>query len=181
MIIMTIANNEDRNKAEQLYNRYRSTMLYIANGILHDNNLAEDAVSESFIKIIKNLDKINESDCYRTRAFLVIIVRNVSIDMLRNQKCDTTVPFDDYLDYEENGESVFEDIATKITLERVVSNIKKLKSNYTDILYLKAIYGYSTEKIAEILDITKENVLVRLNRARIALKEQLRKEDEFYE
>ncbi|MFA0816688.1 MAG: hypothetical protein ACC608_12995 [Anaerofustis sp.] len=50
MIIMTIANNEDRNKAEQLYNRYRCTMLYIANGILHDNNLAEDAVSESFIK-----------------------------------------------------------------------------------------------------------------------------------
>jgi len=50
MIIMTIANNEDRNKAEQLYNRYRSTMLYIANGILHDNNLAEDDVSESFIK-----------------------------------------------------------------------------------------------------------------------------------
>jgi len=42
--IMTIDNENDRELATELYKQYSSTMLYIANSILHDIHLAEDAV-----------------------------------------------------------------------------------------------------------------------------------------
>ena len=60
--------------------------LYVSKAILKNNESAEDAVSEAFVRIIKNLDKINEDDRYKTRAFLVIIVRNVSIDILNKKQ-----------------------------------------------------------------------------------------------
>ena len=58
-IIMAIENDDDREKAAELYKLYSSTMLYIARSILHDHYLAEDAVVEAFIRIINNLNKIN--------------------------------------------------------------------------------------------------------------------------
>lgn len=79
--IMAMKTEEDREKAAEIYRLYRGTMLYTAKSILHETHLAEDAVSEAFIKIINNLEKINVIDCYQTRGFIVIIVRNTSIDL----------------------------------------------------------------------------------------------------
>lgn len=41
-------------------------MFYVAHSILKDEHLAEDAVHQAFIKIIDNLDKINEITCPKT-------------------------------------------------------------------------------------------------------------------
>jgi len=46
-------------------------MFYVANSILKDEHLAEDAVHQAFIKIIENLNKINEIlDNSDKRAYL---------------------------------------------------------------------------------------------------------------
>ena len=52
-------------------------------------------------------------------------------------------------------------------------------NNYADILYLKISYKYSTKEISELLNITPDNVKVRLNRARKALIEQMQKEEAY--
>lgn len=39
---------EDKNKFELLYEKYRKLMFYIANNILNDEYLAEDAVHQTF-------------------------------------------------------------------------------------------------------------------------------------
>lgn len=93
-LIMAIKDDNEREKVADIYKLYSGTMLYIANGILNDIHLAEDAVSEAFMKIIDNLEKINTVDCYQTRGFVVIIVRNVSLDLLRRQNRSKLVPFD---------------------------------------------------------------------------------------
>ena len=46
---------------------------------MRDYQLAEDAVQKAFMKVLDNLHKIEEPDCNKTRAFLVIITRNVAI------------------------------------------------------------------------------------------------------
>ena len=78
--------SEERSKFERLYHQYRGLMLHVARQILHHDQDAEDAVHESFIKIAKNITKISEVDCPKTRAYIVIIVENTSIDILRKQK-----------------------------------------------------------------------------------------------
>jgi hypothetical protein len=54
-------------------------MFYIANQILKDDYLSEDAVEQTFVKIIENLDNISDVDCHKTKSYIVIMVRNCSI------------------------------------------------------------------------------------------------------
>ena len=52
-----IDTEEDKTKFEVIYEKYHKLMFYVANQILKDNYLAEDAVHDSFVKFIENLDK----------------------------------------------------------------------------------------------------------------------------
>ena len=52
MFLLLIENENDRLKAERLYEQYRYLMYSEANKILKDKHLAEDAVQQSFMKII---------------------------------------------------------------------------------------------------------------------------------
>jgi RNA polymerase sigma-70 factor (ECF subfamily) len=174
---MMIENEDDRQKAAELYRRYGRTMLYIARGILDDAGLAEDAVSEAFIRIIENLEKINLNDCYKTGGFVVIIARHTALNMLKRQKRDKTVPFEDYEDYSRSPEPVFEDVTIREACAKIADAVAGLHKNYADILYLKCELECSNEEISRILGISPENVRVRLGRARQALKNHLRKEE----
>ena len=55
-----IESDEDKSKFEIIYTAYKKLMLYQANKILGDINDTEDVVHESFLKIIKIIDKIEE-------------------------------------------------------------------------------------------------------------------------
>lgn len=178
---MSIENDNDREKVTLIYKQYSRTMLYIADSILHDIHLAEDAVSEAFIKIMNNLEKINIVDSYRTRGFVVVVVRNVALDMLRRQKRMQMISVEDYSDSIGYEEPDFANITAKEACEMIEGCISRLNKNYADILYLKMEFECSYEEIGKILGINQENVKTRLCRARRALKTELEKEDDYYD
>lgn len=176
--LMTIENDSDRDKVTEIYQLYHGTMLYVANSILKENHLAEDAVSEAFIKIIDNLEKINEIDCYRTRGFVVIIVRNTALDMLRKQKKEQTIPLEENENYQDCKEPALDSLSAKEVCDKITGCIAKLNKTYSDILYIKVAMDCSCEEIAKILGISPANAKMRLCRARKALIEELKKEGE---
>ena len=176
-VIMMIENEDDRHKAAEIYRLFSSTMLYVARSILKDMRLAEDAVSEAFVKIITNLEKINLEDCYKTKGYVVIIVRHTALTLLKQQKRDNTVPFEDYVDYADSEEPVFAAISIAEACTKITDAITGLHKNYADILYLKFELDCSAEEISKILGISMENVRMRLSRARKALKAALREEE----
>ena len=84
--LAVIKDSDERNKLEELYLKYSKDMFKVAYRILNDYYLAQDAVQQSFIKLIDNLNKINDINCNKTKAFVVIIIRNVSINLYRKRK-----------------------------------------------------------------------------------------------
>ena len=78
-----IDSQEDISKFENVYNTYKNRMYYVANSILKDSHLAEDAVHMAFLRIINNLDKIGDIDSHKTKGLVVIIVKNIAIDIYR--------------------------------------------------------------------------------------------------
>ena len=73
----------DKRLVEQLFIKYYRLMLYVANGILKDPNLAEDAVSDALLKIIRHREKLRDVFSQQTRAYIVNIVRTTSLDVIR--------------------------------------------------------------------------------------------------
>lgn len=164
----------DHEKLEELYCNYKRVMLYTAYQILKDQQLAEDAVQNAFLKIIPNLDKIEDTNCNRTRKYMVIIVRNVSINSYnRIETRSETSPPQDFENLAAK-EPLLEDIViSEESLSRLLRSISSLDKKYADVLLLKYAYGYSESDIAKLLDISPENVRVRLHRGKKKLWDEL--------
>lgn len=164
-----IEGEEERRKFEQLYRTYKQTMFYVARDILKDDYSAEDAVHQAFLRIIDNLDKIQEVECHKTRGFLVVIVENIAIDFYRKRKCENAVSYEELEIYISDYNSVESNVA----VNEIVSAIAKLPVNYSTVLRLKFSQGYCDKEIAEILHITEENVRQRISRAKAKLSKML--------
>ena len=83
MYMSLIDNEDDKIKFEDIYNKYKKMMFWIANQILKDERDIEEVVQDSFIKIIRNLDKIEKINSKKTKSFISIIVKNTAIDVYR--------------------------------------------------------------------------------------------------
>ena len=57
----------EKEKFEKLYEQYRKLMMAEANAILKSKHLAEDAVQETFLRIIKSFDYVEEILSPRTK------------------------------------------------------------------------------------------------------------------
>lgn len=62
-------------RLEQIYRQYRQLMYYVAYSVLQNKQMAEDAVQESFLKIIAHLDKFADIAADKTKGLIVIIVK----------------------------------------------------------------------------------------------------------
>ena len=141
LYLTAIDSDESKDKFEALYLKYRKQMKIIACRILGDEHLAEDAVHNTFIKIISNLEKFNEIDCQQTRNLIVIIIRSVSIDMYRkrNKEFENT-------DTSERELSVKTDFSA-VEVADILKGIEALPQIYRDVLLLKIEYGYTDREI----------------------------------
>ena len=161
--------DEAKNQLEQLYREYRHIMQYIAYGILEDKGLSEDAVHEAFIRVSKNLHKIEHVKSEKTKAFLIVIVRNVALSMREKERKFTD--FEDYWDSIPDKKNVEEIVANKMSINFYVQRIQKLPEKYRDILYLYCVQQCSISEIADMLHLSKETVKKRIQRGRKKLKE----------
>lgn len=171
LIYLAMLDDEkDKSKFEQLYLKYRQLMFYIANDILKDKHLAEDAVHKAFLKLINHLDKIQETEGHKTKSFIVIVTKNIAIDMYRKRKKENIISLDAF-EYElEDLAATYDDLYED---NEVIAAITSLSHNYSSVLILKFSHGYSDAEIARILSITEENVRQRIARAKKKLKQIL--------
>ena len=77
---------QDSIKLHRIYEIYEQPMYRIAFAVLKDCQAAEDAVSEAFIRIIKNLGKISAPDSEKTKRYIVKIIRSTSVEQYRSRK-----------------------------------------------------------------------------------------------
>ena len=165
---------EDHNKFTKLYNTYRYTMMHTAYTILEDYSLAEDAVHDAFVRAAKNFHKIGDINSPQTRAFMVIIVRNVALTMAK-QRGKT------FLFEEETAINIIADNTTdkdfeNFDFDRIVAAVKELPPTYRDTLYLNVVEGYSIKEISEMLELGNEAVKKRIQRGKKMLIDKLVKE-----
>ena len=166
-VFLTIKDDTARAVAERLYLKYRYLMFSESNKILNDSFLAEDAVQQAFEKIIKNLHKIDEENVPATRNFLVIICRNVSLDILKGkQYLNNSSDAIEDMEIESSEMSPADVVIDKISVDEIVKAIKELPEIYRDIVLLKHSYNYSREEIAKTLGLPFETVKKRLHRAK---------------
>ena len=71
---------EEKSLFEQIYLEYCGLMFHVAYEILHNEQDAEDAVHQAFVKIAENIKKIDAPVCPKTHSYVVTIVEHQAIE-----------------------------------------------------------------------------------------------------
>ncbi len=169
----------DDKQAEELVRNNIGWMLAIAERLLGDRALAEDAVQEAFISAFQGFKKFENRSSLKTWLHRITI--NAALMKLRKLKRLAEQSIDEYLPEFDKSECRLEPewnylasadniVANEESQARVHTAINALPDDYRIVLLLRDIEGYSTGEVAQRLGISESNVKVRLHRARAALK-----------
>lgn len=154
--------------AEALYDMYSSSLYGIIYRIVQHEEIAEDLLQETFVKIWNSFSSYNPEKG-RLFTWMVNLARNLSIDKVRskdfrnnskNQDLENTVNFID----EQKNTAINPD-----TLG-VKDLVNKLKPDHKSILDLVYFRGYTHVEAAEELGIPLGTVKTRLRMAIITLR-----------
>ncbi|MCL2672071.1 MAG: RNA polymerase sigma factor [Clostridiales bacterium] len=173
ILLLTFSAESDKEKFDFLYARYKRLLFSKAYGILHDHALCEDAVSEAYLRIFRNLHKIADCSAPQTVSFLVTIVKNVALGMVVKYNRELPAEPDEQL---ADAFRIEETVIGELGEARILALVDGLKEEYRAVFLLKYARGCSHKEIADLLQTTENNVTVRLHRAKKRLAELLREE-----
>ena len=152
---------EEKSKFEQLYLEYKGLMFHVAYEILHNEQDAEDAVHQAFVKIAENIKKIDDPICPKTHSYVVTIVENKAIDQYRKQQKHQTVELIDDI----QGTNAHYEGDNDLT-----QCILKLPARYREMILLRYHHGYSVREIAGMMGISLPAAIKLDQRAKQKLK-----------
>ena len=176
-IIMSIADDGDRNFVEEIYVTYEKKLYLISMHYLNNHQDAQDCVHDTVVLLIKHIDRFKDAKSSGYLDKLVTVVcRNCAINMLKT-KIRRAKHEREFVRYNrENGEyEEFEKIDDDSYVEKIYISeqncdilkelINKLDDKYRDVVLLKAL-GLNTKEIAEIMQISEVLVRKRYSRAK---------------
>jgi RNA polymerase sigma-70 factor (ECF subfamily) len=141
--------------------------------ILRNQEEAEDAVQEVFIKLWNMGGKIDQYNS--VGALAITMTKNFCIDVLRKKKHIVQEEYEGIELKEKDNSSPYELMASRESENILYHIIEQLPEIYKDVIKMREIEGMSYEEIA---DKTKQNIntlRVNLSRARSIIREEFNK------
>ena len=149
-----------------LVDTYASTLYRVAYSVLRNAADAEDAVQETYLRVLRHRDDL--AGIRDARVWLVRIVWNVVLD--RKRRAKTRPETDDIADVARllpaSGLTAEERAVSAQRHEQVLRAVAQLPEKEQRVLILSAFEELSSVEIAEVLGTTESTVRSRLFRAR---------------
>ena len=164
-------NDEARRRAEDealaaLVDQYAGALYRVAFSVLRNQADAEDAVQETFVRVLRHRDSLGEVRDHR--VWLIRIVWNIVLD--RKRRAKTRPETDDVAELARvlpsTGLSAEEIAAAAQHHAHVLACVDKLPAKERQVLMLSAFEELTSVEIASVLGISESSVRSRLFRAR---------------
>jgi len=154
----------EKQALEKLYSSYAAALLGIISKIVKQEDLAEDVLQETFLKIWRSIDQYDAS---RGRLFtwMARLAKNKAIDLLRtrgeinslrNDELDTTAEskVSQLYQVEYNPEV--------IGIKQLIRTLTPIQTMIIDLVYFQ---GYTQLEVSQLLDIPVGTVKTRIRMA----------------
>ena len=160
-----LRSEKDADKIAAIYETYEQEMYSVAFGVLKDESRAEDAVSESFLKLIRSRDRIGSVKSASVRAYVLKTAKNTAIDMYRaaarELKNTAAVPESDKWD------GIYEpDTFTDEICSGTKDLLSKLSPKYRTAMEAVFVDGLTVKEAAAVLMTSEASLRKRIERAR---------------
>lgn len=172
-LLLLLETPEDKSSFQELYENIYRRLLYVALGILHKQQDAEDIVHDVFEKIAKDYPKYRNKSEREMLSLGVVMTRNASINIVRARKRHQEIVLEAKDELLWKGKDPLQDILLTEDIAVVERALLKMKAEDRDILVLKYYHEMSYKEMGHVLGIKPKAVDMRLYRAKKRLREVL--------
>ncbi|HET7035236.1 MAG TPA: sigma-70 family RNA polymerase sigma factor [Thermomicrobiaceae bacterium] len=181
-----------------LVQRYQTALVHLATTFVRDRALAEEAAQDTWLGVLRGIDRFEGRSSLKTWIFSILINRAKT----QGQRTSRSVPFSSLdvfdagpdepavdpsrfhpanhrwpghwvsvpLDWGDNPEDV---LVSKETGQRVMNSIELLPAGQRAVITLRDVEGWTSGEVCEVLDISETNQRVLLHRARSRVRREL--------
>lgn len=159
---------------EIIMRRHNQRLYRAARAILRDDTEAEDVLQDTYVRAYQHLRQFARRAKFST--WLTRIAVNEALARVERRNRFQTIDGDNELESFEL-ESKMPDPESQAAQSEVRALLEEailaLPQNYRTVLMLRDVEEMNTAEAAEVLDMTEDNVKVRLHRARALLRKEL--------
>lgn len=166
---------KDREAQKLLFEKYASKMMGICLRYTSNHEDAKDILQDGFVKVFTQLEKFEFKSSLQT--WMSRIFANLAINRVTrgNQAKYTHVDIDEQ--YDLASETTQDDLDRwgGLTPKQVLGFVQQLPEKYRLVINMYAVDGFSHQEIAQKLNISVGSSKSRLSRARVMLKDNIKK------
>lgn len=154
--------------AEELIDRYADMVYRLALTEVNNKTDAEDIFQEVFIRLLKNLHKLDSEE--HAKAWLI----RVTINCARKHFASYWNRNVDFITEDTDMGKESEELETLLEGEGpVLEAVRRLPEKYRIVVHLFYFEDFSVSEVSKILKTTENTIKTQLHRARKLLKEML--------
>jgi RNA polymerase sigma-70 factor (family 1) len=160
--IIAMHNGEEKG-LDFFFNKYYTPLVCFSITITNDKSVSQEIASEAFVKLWKKKETISE--CLKVKFLLYKIVRNASIDYLREQKNRklNSLSFSNSLEISER--TIMEKLVETEIHSRLYQLLSKLPPRCRQIFQMFYFHDKPIKEIAQELGISVNTVKTQKQRA----------------
>lgn len=161
---MLIDEDSDKIFFNSIYEEYEKSVWFIANRILENPQLSEDAAQETFKRISANIRTLRRLDELERRKYIYIAARNAALDIAKKENRQQRII--EKSKYAKIIHEKSDSIYRSETKELILYVMDKLPQKYKDVMYLRYISELSEKEIAQSLGIKTNLVYQQISRGK---------------
>jgi RNA polymerase sigma-70 factor (ECF subfamily) len=181
--LITAINAGDQKLFYLLVQRYEQRLYNFGLRMCNDSRDAEDMVQETFLNVFRYLGDFRYETKFKN--WIYRIASSICIKKRRKSKFapERELSLEEFIPRDPQSVPTELPDWTRLPLDHLLNEeltatireaIGALPEKYRVVMLLRDIEGFNTEEAAQILSLTPSNVKVRLHRARLFLKENLK-------
>lgn len=152
-----------------LMRRYNRRLFRVARGVLHDDAEAEDACQEAWLRAYANLDRLHDGAAFG--IWLCRIGLRCALERIPGRRGHVSLDELDRRALALHDDGLEARVDTQTMVSTLELAIDALMPSHRVVVLLRDIEQMTTAEVAALLDVSEENVRVRLHRARTRLRE----------
>lgn len=155
LLFLCVLSEVDKDLINRIFAENHARLYYISMKMLQNDSDAQDAVAQTFLKIMEHMEKIGSLPDSRIVPYCIVIVKHVSVDILRQKN---RIVYTDEIDAAAAGEgndaeSRFFEEADREQLLAAISGLSK-EDRY--LIHLHYGNGLGYQEIARLLEVSEE-------------------------
>ncbi|KPU27275.1 RNA polymerase subunit sigma-24 [Caloranaerobacter sp. TR13] len=161
----------DKEAFQELISKYHPFIYKFLVKIAEDEQLAEDLTQDTFLKIIRNIDKFDIDRKAKFSTYAVAIAKNLYIDYLRKEnKFKKVIPINKNFDIEDFSINVENIVIDKMFGQDIIEKMGKLTEEQKLVIKMKYIEGLTLKEIGDILELKPKTVKSRIHNGIVKLR-----------